>query len=155
MIILRMARGVTDHFPARRPEWVLAAMLAGWGVILGMPTSNVFELVPAFSGLKAIASEVIWAWICLLLGSIRLLALIVNGTFYTTAYGRFSPHVRGALAFLSCFIWTAISVSTYSSELATTGLVIYPGLLFLEFTNVMAAVQDAAEVDRSHADAAT
>jgi hypothetical protein len=40
-----------------------------------------------------------------MIGLVRLLALIVNGTFADSIYARWSPHVRGVCAFLSCGIW--------------------------------------------------
>lgn len=154
MIVVRIAAGIKEHFPARRSEWVLAGFLGGWGVILGAPDA-VFDTSRTFDGLRAFGSEASWAWTCLLIGAVRLLALLINGTFAHTAYGRYSPHVRGSLAFLSCFIWTAISIGIYNSGVSSTGLVIYPGLLFLEITNVSEALKDAGEVDRSHWDAST
>jgi len=152
MIIVRLAAGVKDHFPARRSEWLLATYLCGWGIILGQP-EPLFDTSRAFSGLRAFASEHTWAWACLLIGAVRLLALLINGTFAHTWYGRYSPHVRGSLAFLSCFIWTAISIGILNSGVSSTGLVIYPGLLFLELTNISEALKDAGEVDRSRRDA--
>jgi hypothetical protein len=153
LIIVRMARGVTDHFPARRAEWVLSAMLFGWGIVLAPTSTDVFSTSHSFDGLAALAPEWVWAWICFSIGLIRLLALLINGTFADTWYGQRSPHVRGSLALLSCFIWTMISIGIYNSEISTTGLVVYPGLLFLEFTNVKEAWQDAGAVGRSKADA--
>lgn len=152
MIVIRMVKGVSDHFPARRSEWVLAAMLLGWGIILGPPSTSVFATSPAFAGLDGMAPEWVWAWVCLLIGVVRLLALLINGTFAHTFYGHWSPHVRGALAFLSCFIWTAISIGVFNSGALTTGIIIYPGLLALEITNLKEAWQDAGEADRGDVD---
>ncbi|MBN9084311.1 MAG: hypothetical protein J0I16_22600 [Rhizobiales bacterium] len=146
----RILHGICDHFAMRRSEWVLALILVGIGLAFeSLPTSAVPRL-EAFEGFMAAR---IWAWGCLSIGVLRLLALAINGTFAQTWYGQWSPHVRGSLAFVSCYIWTAISIDMYSVEMSILGLV-YPGLLVLEITNVKEAWQDAGEVDRSIVDAA-
>lgn len=149
----RILRGIRDHFAMRRSEWVLAIILVGIGLALEplrLPTSAVSRL-GMFEGFIA---ERIWAWGCLSIGLLRLLALAINGTFAQTWYGHWSPHVRGSLAFVSCYTWTAISIDMFSLEISTLGLLVYPGLLVLEITNVKEAWRDAGEVDRSTADAA-
>ncbi|WP_342361427.1 hypothetical protein [Terrarubrum flagellatum] len=153
MIILRLARGIHKHFPARRSEWALGAMLFSLGAILLHP-DNLFDSTPLYHGLKLIASEKVWGWGCFLVGFVRLIALILNGTFADTAYSRWSPHVRGAMAFLSCFFWAGITIGIfYAADHPVFGMGIFPFLLALELTNIHQALTDAGAADRDFFDA--
>lgn len=151
MAFLRIYRGIHDHFPARRSEWVLAGIMVTWGWLLLAPGS-VFDQSQAWRQMAAMASEPTWGWAAIMIGVFRLLALIVNGTFASTWYGRWSPHVRSLASFLSCFLWLQISFGLWAGEAATTGLAVYPGLLVLDLMNVVAAASDAGQMDRAKKD---
>ncbi len=148
---VRLYLGIHDHFPARRSEWVLAGIMVAWGWILLKPTA-VFASHPSWSQMAAMMDEATWGWLAISIGSFRLLALIVNGTFARTWYGRWSPHVRALASFLSCFLWFQISFGLWASDAATTGLAVYPGLLVLDAMNIVAASKDAASMDKAVAD---
>jgi hypothetical protein len=154
MIIVRIARGIHDHFPARMSEWGLAVMLLNLGLVLGQP-NDTMQTSPSLSGLLRIAPEHVWAWALLLIGSVRLLALVVNGTFADTLYGRWSPHVRSVLSFLSCFFWMNITVGLTLSEMTGTGIAVYPVLLLMDGYNTVRAAGDAAVIDKAHKNART
>lgn len=147
---LRIVRGVTEHFRARAPEWALSVMLVIWGAIVYAP-GDTFT-TPAWSVMQLIADERTWGLSALIIGAIRLLALIMNGTFWTTWYGRLSPHVRAVMAFLSCFVWLQISLGLVLAGTVSTGLAIYPLLLALDFYNVLSAAHDAGDMDRKRRD---
>ncbi|KRE07478.1 hypothetical protein ASE63_22525 [Bosea sp. Root381] len=151
---VRLYLGIHDHFPARRSEWVLAGILITWGVILLGP-HHTFAGNPAWRQMAAIMSEDTWGWVAIVVGAFRFLALVINGTFAGTWYGRWSPHVRALASFLSCFLWLQISFGLWNSDAATTGLAVYPGLLVLDAMNIIAATKDAANMDRSVADGAS
>jgi hypothetical protein len=148
MVVLRVIRGIHEHFPARASEWALSVMLFNLGVILWLPRQTLQES-PSLSGLARIAPEDVWAVALLAIGVTRLLALGINGTFVQTTYGRWSPHVRAGLAFISCFFWMQITVGLTLSPTFTTGLGIYPVLLALDMYNTARAAGDAALVDRA------
>ena len=150
MIIVRVADGIREHFPARRSEWVIAGIMVVWGCIVIDP-APVFT-TPAWAPMAALASEATWGWTAVLIGAFRLLALIINGTFAETWYGRRSPHVRAFASFLSCFIWLQISWGLWVSDTMTTGLSVYPGLLVLDLMNVVAAASDAGKMDKARRD---
>lgn len=151
MIILHVYRGLADHFPARRSEWVLAGMMVLWGSLLLAP-GPIFNQSPAWAMLAAWAPEAVWGWSAVLIGCFRLLALLINGTFYKSWYGRWSPHVRGLASFLSCFIWLQLSIGLLAAPYLTTGLAVYPGLLLLDLMNVVAAASDAGKMDKARID---
>lgn len=147
----RLYLGIADHFPARRSEWVLAGILVVWGWILIAPAET-FAQSKAWAQMAAIMPEHSWGVFAIWVGLFRLLALIVNGTFAGTWYGRWSPHVRALASFLTCFLWFQISFGLWASDAATTGLAVYPGLLVLDAMNIVAASKDAAGMDRAVSD---
>lgn len=148
---VRLYLGIQEHFPARRSEWVLAGMMLAWGMILLRP-GELFADNPAWAQMSLYMSEEYWGKLAVAVGTFRLVALIINGTFATTWYGRWSPHVRALASFLSCFIWFQITFGLVNSNAATTGLAVYPGLLVLDAMNIVAASRDAAGMDRAVAD---
>ncbi|TCR60924.1 hypothetical protein [Bosea sp. BK604] len=151
MVILRVYRGIHDHFPARRSEWVLAGIMVVWGWILFGPDET-FARSVSWAQMAALAGEGTWAVWAIATGVFRFAALIVNGTFHDTWYGRWSPHVRMVASFLSCFLWLQITFGLLAAETTTTGLAVYPGLLVLDLMNVVAAASDAAKMDKARDD---
>jgi len=148
---VRLYLGIHDHFPARRSEWVLACILIAWGWILLKPAAA-FAGNPAWSQMAAMMSEESWGRLAIAIGAFRLVALIINGTFARTWYGRWSPHVRALASFLTCFLWFQISFGLLASDAATTGLAVYPGLFVLDVMNIVAAARDAGSMDKAVAD---
>ena len=154
MIILRrVVSGVHAHFPARRSEWALGGMMFATGWILLMPEVTFNPRTPLFVVLGSVMSENTWGWTCLVFGFGRLGSLIINGTFSDTSYSRYSPHVRGGFAFLSCFFWATITIGLFAAWRPLFGLGCYPFLLLLEITNVWQAMRDARQADMSARDA--
>ena len=76
MIYRRLTKGVRDHFYVRRGEWACAAIVAWYGFF---------------------HSELI----CLVLGLVRLAALVINGTYRGYWYSDYSPYVRMATAYMT------------------------------------------------------
>lgn len=151
MIILRVYSGIAEHFPTRRSEWVLAGAMVLWGSLLLSP-GPIFNQSPAWAGLMAWATEDVWGWSAVMIGAFRLVALLINGTFHDSWYGRYSPHVRGLASFMSCFVWMQLSWGLFNAPYMTTGLAIYPSLLLLDLMNVVAAASDAGKMDKARRD---
>lgn len=147
----RLYLGIHDHFPARRPEWALAGAMAAWGYILASDTP-IFTAGSSWLPLAMWADEATWGVAAVWIGCLRLVALIVNGTFAGTWYGRWSPHVRAVAAAISSIIWALLVWGLFTSDAATTGRAVYPAFLFLELTNVWIAAGDAREADGIVAD---
>lgn len=119
------------------------------GALLLHPDETFNPRTPLFQVLGSVAAEDVWGWSCLVFGCGRILALIINGTFADTYYSRFSPHVRGAFAFLSCFFWATITIGLFAAWRPLFGLGCYPFLLLLEITNVWQSMRDARQSDES------
>lgn len=153
MIIARLYRGVSSHFPARASEWALAAILFLWG-LNAMFTPDYFnrplwlplrEMLP--EELVLLPPPLFWGGGALLVAVLRLGALIVNGTFADTAWSRFSPHVRMLMSVLSCFFWTTQVLSVWASEQVWTGLSTSAVLLALDLYNIVRTSSDASHSD--------
>lgn len=148
MIIVKVMKDIHGHWPARKSEWILAAMMFGWGVIL-FKEGSVFDGNRAWSEMAQIMSETSWGILAMVVSAVRLIALTVNGTFSKSWYSRWSPHVRSLCSLLSCGVWMQIAFGLYMSDAATTGLSVYPGLLVLDLTNVLSGMKDAGEMDKA------
>lgn len=144
MLIVKVLRGIQSHLPARASEWALGAILFNWGWILLLPRETFSR--EAYALMLAVMPENAWGAGCLLLGAVRLLALVVNGTFASTAYSRFSPHVRTGMSVLSCFFWLQIVLS-FALAPAGTGMAVYPVLLVLDLYCAYRASRDAQHSD--------
>lgn len=145
MIIVRVAKGIADHLPARASEWALATILFNWGLVLS-DSSELFVNSRSFAELARWADESTWAALCLLVGGLRLIALFVNGTFLGF---RYSPHVRTLMSFLTCFFWLSITFGVLQADHVSTGLAVYPVLLALDIYNAYRAAKDARLVDEA------
>lgn len=146
MLILRVVHGVSSHLEARASEWALGFMLLIWGIQLLQP-GDLFAISPAYDILAEIMPENVWGFACFLVGGSRLVALLINGTFADTAYSRYSPHVRAAMAVLSAFFWLNIAISVAVGRPGGTGMAIYPVLLLLDLYNAYRSSGDARQSD--------
>lgn len=147
MVIVRIVAGIGHHFHTRAGEWFCTAVILNWAFVMLSP-GDTFATSPSFSGLASIWTEFWWGMICLILGTARLIALILNGTFAHTRYGHFSPHVRAAMAFASCFVWFQIvygMLGAWTTLPLTTGPGTYLAILFLDAVNFRRAMDDTGE----------
>ncbi|RFC66431.1 hypothetical protein DYI37_03030 [Fulvimarina endophytica] len=102
MIVLRVIRGITDHFPIRATEWVM--MLPTFGMAVAFHLSpNMFSVSPSFESLADWGSEAAWAAVVLACGVMRFAALVINGTFQGF---RLSPHIRFAASLVGIAFWS-------------------------------------------------
>lgn len=141
MIIVRVATGIREHFPQRVSEWLMTAAILGWAAVLASDAQT-FEVSPSFAILAAYGSEARWAWVCFLVGMVRLTALVVNGTFRRF---RYSPHLRGAASFIACVFWGQIALGVtlaWWDGGSGTGVVAYSTFMALECWNLFRAWAD-------------
>jgi hypothetical protein len=145
-LVVRVLRGATCRFGLRKQDWFLASMLATFGVVLLVDDGRL-NTVAAWDHLWKIASPRVWGWMSLIIGTIRLCALLVNGTFQSF---RWSPHIRLIAAALTCFMWFNLVLGIMLAGVMTTAAAIYPHLLVFELYNVYAAAQETGLVETSH-----
>jgi hypothetical protein len=118
-------------------EWLLAWVLASWGWILLRPEPT-FLISDVYAGLVRLAPEEVWGWACVTIGTVRLVALIVNGIWVPPTY-----YLRSFTSAISVFFWFTITLGLSASNQATTGLAVYPWLLVLEVCCLYRTARDA------------
>ena len=89
---------------SRDSEWLLAAVMCGWAIMLAMPGNSLVG--PAFSAFHRFAwsTETFWAAIFGSVGSLRAVSLYINGASPRTPYGRM---VGAAVGFV---LWMVLVV---------------------------------------------
>ncbi len=150
IVVLWVMRDIKAHFQARRSEWATACMVIGWGSIVSM-TFPIVQRSPAWGVLARLASEELWGFAAVTVGVMRLIALILNGTFWRTWCGRWSPHIRAAGCGAPSIVWLAITLVLWASLFITTGLPIYAGLFALDAINAWGASREAGAMDGARA----
>lgn len=140
-----------SHFPARMSEWANAAILTSWGAYLLLHPGLFDEpgLGVIFAKMKSMvwvdmAPEAVWGFVAFVVGSIRLLALFING-----AYSR-TPMIRLATAAVSAFVWTQVVIGLFG--VPNTGLVVYPWLVVIDLISAYRAGMDVALAEKRRKD---
>jgi hypothetical protein len=142
IIVRRVFTGVVESFPVRASEWLLSIAMIWWGFIL-LDETPIFASSPVYGPMASLFAEETWGLMAVLAGFVRLLALVINGTFSGTLYSFYSPHIRCTMSFITCFIWAQISLGFQASGVVTTGMAVYPILFLLDAWNAVRAAGDA------------
>ncbi len=103
MILVHSWRSLQTTFPTRAMEWFFGLALTNLGFIFWL-TPDLFEKNRGWDALAAVADQDIWSNGCLVVGILRLGALMINGLWLRT------PALRCAMAFLSCYVWWKLGV---------------------------------------------
>lgn len=144
MMLLKIVTGIADHFEARLVEWAMAVATLVYGLNLMTVDDEQWRTAAAWTGLVAWADRATWSLVCVGSSSLWLAALTINGTFAGTAYSRFSPHVRAAVALIAAVIWFKIFLSVVPA--GTSGRGIYGLPLALSIWCVINAWRDTGRV---------
>lgn len=138
--VLKVGRGIKDHFPVRVSEWLMTYALLGWGVVLFADPAT-FSKSPGFSEIARWLDQETWAAICINIGAWRLFALVVNGTFKT--HFPYSAHLRGYAALVACFFWgqivLGVAVAWYANNGGLTGFIAYSTFFLFDVWNLLRA----------------
>lgn len=118
MIVVRLARGVTDHFMLRFPEWIGTAFLLRFSLTLAT-ANGTFATSHSYDAMAEVADERVWAAAIGAVAVLRLAALVINGFFDWSR--RRSPAVRSLTAGLSAGVWCAVAFGLYAANPAGTG----------------------------------
>lgn len=136
--VLKVGRGVVDHFPIRVPEWIMTVAVLGFGSIL-YSIEDTFSRTPSFATLALWFDQHTWAVICFNIGLWRLFALVVNGTFKT--YFPYSAHLRGITALVACALWgqivLGILIAYKTAGGSPTGILAYGIFMLFDVWNMM------------------
>lgn len=148
MIILRISKGIYEHFPYRVTEWIMTgALFAFAGMLAG--SGDAFLESHSFRELARYGDGAFWATICMAAGFIRLAALVVNGTFKQF---RYSPHMRAGASVVACVFWgqieLAVTAAWLSGTAVGTGSVAYGTFMAIEVWNLIRAWADVGAARR-------
>lgn len=145
MIIVRVYRGIADHFPIRVSEWVMLwpAMLLWIGLQVD---PDMFSKSASFSFLADWGDELTWSWVIAVCALFRLAALTINGTFQGF---EFSPHIRAAASLVGVAIWSQVSLGFLMAYLfadgAISGVIAWSTMVILELLNVHRSWSDVGK----------
>ncbi|MHB2265638.1 hypothetical protein [Aliihoeflea sp. PC F10.4] len=145
MIIVRVIRGVTDHFPIRVTEWIMLwPSFLLWASLVGTP--DMFDVSPSYAYLAYWADEAVWAMLIGLCAVVRMLALTINGTFKGFA---FSPHIRATASIISVIVWSQVSLGFLMAWLnvggAPSGVVAWSTMVLVEVVNTYRSWADVGK----------
>jgi hypothetical protein len=97
-----IGHAITDRYPTRSVEYMLAWMMMAWSFTLAMPGQILVG--PTYQFLTALMPESGWAALGIVTASARLFALIRNGSWYK------SPYLRLAGACVGFNFWLLLAV---------------------------------------------
>lgn len=142
IVVRRITDGIYAHFPIRFTEWIMAWPSIGMGLALTLQ-DDMFQTSPSYATVANWADESVWAMMVLICASVRLLALIVNGTFRSF---RYSPHVRLTASLVGMLFWSQFAIGFLSAAIygqgALSAVVAYSTLLVMEFANFYRSLVD-------------
>ncbi len=146
MILLRLADGIRDHFPARASEWTAVIPAIGMGWVLNRQP-DLFSTGTAYANVAGWLTEEGWAALFLICAILRLGALIVNGTFHNF---RHSPLIRLFVAGVTAMAWFQFWLG-FALEWAVTGrapllTVLLAYMVVVEGLNIYRSSHDRAGV---------
>jgi hypothetical protein len=130
-MFVRIVTGIQGHFPDRALEWGCAANIVWYGSKLVGP-NDAWANPDAWAYMLSLGlTENQWGWVFVLIGALRLLALIINGTFDGTWYSAMSPWVRAFTAGAGATAWFMVFLSVSAVQTAGSGIYQFP--LILDF----------------------
>ncbi len=152
-LIVRLYRGVADHFVIRWTEW--AMLWPTFGLWIGLQLDpDMFSKSPSFVVLASWATESTWSFVFGMAMLCRFAALAINGTFKGFA---FSPHIRAAVSLIGVVIWSQISLGFLQAFLynggAFSGFVGWSLPVLLELMNAFRSWLDVGREYPRKADA--
>lgn len=129
------------HFEIRASSWFMAWITLGVGISMtANPTMLTGSINAAiyFRHMAELADQSIWRALFLIVGTSRLMALTINGSFPAFHW---TPHIRLAMSCLSAMLWANVAYSVIEG-MPTIGTVVYPFLILVEIHNAVQALRD-------------
>lgn len=144
-LIVRLYRGIADHFAIRWTEWSMLWPTFGlWITLNSYP--DLFSRSASFTTMAEWFDERTWALVFGLSMVCRMAALAINGTFKGF---EFSPHIRAAASLIGVLIWSQVSLGFLLSYMNDGGLptavVIYTLPVILELMNTWRSFNDVGK----------
>lgn len=147
LIVRRITHGIVGHFPIRISEWTMIYPTIGMGLAL-KEQPDMFTTSQSFATIQNIASEMTLSVIVLICALIRLIALVVNGTFQ--GFG-ISPHLRLFASMVGLVFWSQFALGFLDAALfkggAWSAVIAYSTFVIFEYVN---AYRSWSDVLRTH-----
>lgn len=145
MLIVRVTRGVREHFSIRVSEWAMVHPTFWMGIAL-MLQPDMFSTSPSFASLARWADEGVWSSLAIGCAFVRVVALVVNGTFRSFTL---APHLRAAASLVGIAFWSqftlGFAVAAAQGGGAWSAVVAYSTMLLLEFVNLHRSFADTGK----------
>jgi hypothetical protein len=121
----------------RTVEWLLAALMVGWGIFLLMPWTT-FD-APLYHWLALLAGERTWGSFSVAIGALRMVALYINGSWRRT------PLIRAFAAVMGLIWWIVIGflISFGVHGAPPADLLFFPIFAYFEAYSCYRSGQDA------------
>jgi hypothetical protein len=135
-----MVNLIKQHFKDRHAEWIVGIALIFWGtIVLGNP--DLFTQVGLYHKMVNLASQKVWGYCAVAIGTLRITFLIINGTWKRSA------HLRALGSGLSACLWAAIWSSYFTLDNIVPNLATIGALLALDIYSVWSASAEAKHSD--------
>lgn len=131
MLYVRFKAGIAERLGPRLMEWEHAVLLVGFGLVLLEPE----VLLPGVPGENAIGSLIF------MLGSARLIGLIINGLLKRT-----TSWLRALSAIASSFLFVLIWIGYLYAGRWGAAVVFLPVVALFELFNYARAMRDVGRV---------
>lgn len=129
-----------NTFRERIPEWITSFAMLCWGIIVLSEPAELWQM-EYFSVLAKYASQQTWGVVTIALGSLRLIALGINGAWRPTG------HIRAIGAASGVVVWTAIIMGYASLAWNPPAFATKSAMLLLDLLSVSYAAGDAKRAD--------
>jgi hypothetical protein len=127
------------RFRERATEWVLGFGMMFWGLVT-LASPELFNQ-QYFYPLSLIMTQPLWGVLSLLVGSIRLISLAINGLWRPTA------HFRAIASILSILVWFSLLLASMGVPERALGIPTFAMLVSLDIFSLWWAAGDARVAD--------
>ncbi len=129
----------------RTLEWCSAAAMMGWGIVLAVP-GDTFANSRTYDAFALIAPEWAWAAFCVVMSSLRMLALYANGAW------RRSPFLRGFTSAGGVTFWTLVVLLILHAPQhgISTAVPVYSIFVAMDLISAWRSGRDFIEMERAH-----
>lgn len=114
--------------------------MASWG-FYSLLVPGMYEANPAMMGLLKFAPQQVWGLITLIVGTVRLAALVVNGFWYRT------PAVRWATSMIATLVWFPITAALVNAPVLNPGVVVYGWHMIADIYSAFRSASDYVEAE--------
>lgn len=134
MLIVEMKR----HFQMRALEWWSAGLMASWG-FYSLLIPGMYNINPAMHGLLLFAPQHVWGLVALIVGLLRICALVINGFWYRT------PAVRWITSMVSALVWFLVTSALVNAPVLNPGVVVYGWHIIADIYSAFRSASDFVE----------